>query len=196
MAKRGLNKENIIDAAEELVVEKGYDNFSLREVATRLGVKPASLYNHVKGLEEINVGVALRAADKLKREIEEAVKDKEPDEALAESMRAYRRFAMQNPELYKAFVRIPLLNDKEVTHIGFRSFSPIREVIDSYGLTKRENIHYARELRAVMHGFIELTNNGFMQKKEVSQDESYEEIIADRVSVLKYKSRKAKESAL
>ena len=196
MAKRGLSKENIIDAAEELVVEKGYENFSLREVAARLEVKPASLYNHVKGLDEINVGVALRAADKLKREIEEAVTGKEPDEALAESMRAYRRFAMQNPELYKAFVRIPLLNDEEVTHIGFRSFSPIRKVIDSYGLTKRENIHFSRQLRAVMHGFIELTNNGFMQKKDVPQDESYEEIIADRVSALKDKSKKAKESTL
>lgn len=196
MAKRGLNKDNIIDAAEELVVEKGYENFSLREVAARLGVKPASLYNHVEGLDEINVGVALRAAEKMKQELEEAVNGKESDDALAESMRAYRKFATLNPELYKAFVRIPLLNDKEVTHIAFRSFAPIREVIDSYGLTKRENIHFSRELRAVMHGFIELTNNGFMQKKDVPQDESYEEIIADRLAVLKDKSSKVKENTL
>ena len=194
MAKRGLNKEYIIDAAETLVVEKGYENFSLREVAAKLEVKPASLYNHVQGLDEINIAVALRAAEKMKQALQEAVEGKEPDEAFAEGVRAYRRFAMLNPELYKAFVRIPLLNDREVTHVAFRSFSPMRKVINSYGLTKTQNIHFTRGLRAFMHGFIELTSNGFMQKKDISRDETYEVIIAEQLRQLKQKSVESKEA--
>lgn len=194
MAKRGLNKENIIDAAESLVVQKGYENFSLREVAAKLEVKPASLYNHVQGLDEINTAVALRAAEKMRQALQEAVQDKKADEAFAQGMRAYRSFAMQNPELYKAFVRIPLMNDREVVRVAFRSFSPMREVIDSYGLTKTQNIHFARGLRAFMHGFIELTSNGFMQKKDISRDETYEVIITEQLKQLKQKSVESKEA--
>lgn len=193
MAKRGLNKEYIIDVAETMVAEVGYDNFSLRELAAKLEVKPASLYNHVQGLNEINTSVALRASDRMKQALSEAVEGKESDEAFAEGMRAYRRFAMANPELYKAFVRIPLLHDEEVSRIAFRSFSPIRQVIDSYGLSKTENIHFARGLRAFMHGFIELTSNGFMQKKDISRDETYEVIISERLKELNEKSKLIKE---
>lgn len=196
MAKRGLNKENIIDAAERLVVEKGYENFSLREVATKLGVQPASLYNHVQGLDEMNTAVAIRAAEKMQQTLQEAVEGKEPDEAFSEGVRAYRRFAMENPELYKAFVRIPLLSDREVVRVAFRSFFPLRKVIDSYGLSKTENIHFVRGLRAFMHGFIELTNNGFMQKKDISRDATYEVVIEEWLKKLKENATANKEESL
>ena len=59
MGRRGLNAEVIMEAAIELVEEKGYRNFSMRELAARLGVQPASLYNHVNGIEEVNTAVGM-----------------------------------------------------------------------------------------------------------------------------------------
>lgn len=50
MIKKGLSSEIIYKAATNLVIERGYDNFSLRELAARLDVKPASLYSHVKNI--------------------------------------------------------------------------------------------------------------------------------------------------
>ncbi len=53
MARKGLNTDRIVEAAAELIAEKGFDQFSLRELADRLGVKTASLYNHISSLSEL-----------------------------------------------------------------------------------------------------------------------------------------------
>ena len=53
MARKGLNTDRIVEAAAELIAEKGFDQFSLRELSDRLGVKTASLYNHISSLSEL-----------------------------------------------------------------------------------------------------------------------------------------------
>ena len=65
MPKKGLSSGEILEAAERLVQERGYDHFSLRELAARLEVKPASLYNHIGDIDELNTAVALKAAGAL-----------------------------------------------------------------------------------------------------------------------------------
>jgi len=190
MAKRGINREQIMDMAQQMVEEKGYENFSLRELAARLEIKPASLYNHIKGLDEIYIEIALRSAHKLNEVLKAAVDGKAPDDAFMAGTRAYREFALSNPELYKAFVRMPLLNDETVRHAGIQSFLPLRELIISYGTSKYNSINFSRALRSAMHGFIELTNNGFMQRGDITQDESYDEMMKNYLNVLKsYKDR-------
>jgi|GEM_PF-1802163 len=47
MAKVGLNKRNICQAAIDLIDAEGLKNLSMRKLAKRLNVKAASLYNHV-----------------------------------------------------------------------------------------------------------------------------------------------------
>ena len=69
---KGLSSEIIFQAAAELVAEKGYDKFSLRELASRLGVKPASIYSHVKNADEISTAVGMRAIAQLSEALEKA----------------------------------------------------------------------------------------------------------------------------
>ena len=47
MPKKGLNQAVIIQAAAGLAEQKGLENITLRELADCLGVKTASLYNHL-----------------------------------------------------------------------------------------------------------------------------------------------------
>ncbi|WP_254552281.1 TetR/AcrR family transcriptional regulator [Kitasatospora sp. MMS16-BH015] len=53
-----LSRQNIARAALDLVDEQGSDGLTMRAVAERLGVKAASLYNHVSGREDILDGLA------------------------------------------------------------------------------------------------------------------------------------------
>ena len=46
MARKGLNKDKIVLAAAELSEEKGYTQLSVQDLAEKLEVKPASIYNH------------------------------------------------------------------------------------------------------------------------------------------------------
>ena len=43
VARKGLNIDRIVEVAADLIAETGFDQFSLRELADRLGVKTASL---------------------------------------------------------------------------------------------------------------------------------------------------------
>jgi AcrR family transcriptional regulator len=67
MPQKGLTIDMITKSAAKLIEEKGYDQFSLRELATRLDVKAASLYNHVSGIKEISTAVGLFAIGQLNR---------------------------------------------------------------------------------------------------------------------------------
>lgn len=53
MAQKRISKDIIVHGATEMIEEMGYGNFSLHELAYRLGVKPSSLYNHMKNLEDL-----------------------------------------------------------------------------------------------------------------------------------------------
>lgn len=185
MAQKGLSSAHIMEEAVKLVEEKGYDRFSLRELAARLEVRPASLYNHVDGIGEINTAVAMKAADMLNRALADAVGDRERDEAFLAAARAYRSFADGNPEVYKALIRMPASGDADIRRAAFASFEPLRAVIKSYGAAERETTHFLRALRSAMHGFVELTSNGFMQRDAVPREETYELLIHGYLNVLK-----------
>jgi TetR/AcrR family transcriptional regulator len=51
--KGELTAERILDAAEELFAERGYAGTSLRDVATAVGIRIPSLYNHFESKEAI-----------------------------------------------------------------------------------------------------------------------------------------------
>lgn len=185
MAKKGLTRSQIIDAAVEMIGENGYEGFSLRTLAARLGVQPASLYNHVEGIDEIATEIALHASEQMRKALRTAIADKDPDTAFVDAALAYRQFAIDHPEIYKALVRMPLSQDENVRLAGLHSFRPIREIVETYHLPRRDMINFCRGLRSVMHGFIELTNNGFMQRDYVTRDESYRAIIESYLAYIK-----------
>ncbi|PHV69940.1 hypothetical protein CS063_13230 [Sporanaerobium hydrogeniformans] len=53
MEKQMTTKEKIIFESLKLFSEKGYEGVSMREIASAVGIKGASIYNHFKGKEEI-----------------------------------------------------------------------------------------------------------------------------------------------
>ena len=53
MEKELTTKEKIIFESLKLFSRKGYDGVSMREIASAVGIKGASIYNHFSGKEEI-----------------------------------------------------------------------------------------------------------------------------------------------
>ena len=57
MPKQGLSKESVVQAAIQLIEEKGIDQFSMAKLAQRLNIKTASLYNHIDSLNQLLVNL-------------------------------------------------------------------------------------------------------------------------------------------
>jgi AcrR family transcriptional regulator len=52
--------ERILDAAEEVFAERGFDAASLGDVADRVGIRPQAIYNHFSGKRELYAAVLER----------------------------------------------------------------------------------------------------------------------------------------
>jgi AcrR family transcriptional regulator len=56
--QRQMRESAILEAAHQLLAEKGYQGMTMDELATRVGIAKGSLYQHFKSKEEL-IGVAL-----------------------------------------------------------------------------------------------------------------------------------------
>ncbi len=65
--------ERLLDAAEAVFAERGYDAASLGEIADRVGVRPQAIYNHFRGKWELYVAVLERLLDPFLRLLDDAI---------------------------------------------------------------------------------------------------------------------------
>ena len=182
--KKGISREVIIKEAVQLVRERSYWALSLRDVAGRLCVKPASLYNHVDGIADIQISVAEYTADILAGRLEEAVGGRRDAGAIAVGATAFMDFARDNPELYKALIHAPKSDARRNLEIGKKTFDVFGKIIHGYGIDENNGLHLVRMLRCMMHGFFELWDNGFMSHGTVGRGESFRFMIDEFTSVV------------
>ena len=185
MQKKGITPEKIYQEATQLIIEKGYDRFSVRELAGRLGVQPASLYSHVKNAAEISIAVGKNAIAQLSQTLEKAIEKENREEAFIAMAHAYRDFAHENPELYKAIMALPGANETELKEDEQKTIRPMRVAIEYFVPEGAVSINFQRFIRSAMHGFIMLESEGFMRDKSISADDSYDMMIKACMSELK-----------
>ena len=173
MARKGLTREAITEAALELVERKGLQACSLRTLALSLGVQVSSLYNHISGQNELLTQVGIRAVTMLTVMEEAAIAGREGDDALFALADAYRMFAKTHPELYRIIMgvhvlRLPVL-EKEIQKI----VTPILTVLCGYELSLEKQMHYQRILRSTMHGFFAHEITGGFTYTQIDREISY-----------------------
>lgn len=178
MRGKGLTAEVITDAAFELLVEKGYGNYTVRDIAVRLGVRAASLYNHIDGVESIDQEVGKRAAKMLNETLMQAIGGKEKESAIEALAYAYRSFAQENPELYRAILGLPGLGgNDELRKVGRESFQAFRQITNRYQISRETGVHFSRCYRSALHGFISLMQSGYYANKSVDAEKSFRFLI-------------------
>jgi AcrR family transcriptional regulator len=65
VARRGLDRDRVVDAAVAIADADGLDAVTLARVAAALGVRSPSLYNHIDGRDGLVRGIATRATREL-----------------------------------------------------------------------------------------------------------------------------------
>jgi AcrR family transcriptional regulator len=187
-----LTREAVVEAAASLADEEGLDGFTLAELASRLGVRTPSLYNHVAGLGGLRRELALLGLREMGGRIGRAAMGKTTDEATFSVARAYRDFVKERPGLYAATVRSSRLaypDDPAFEAAESEAFEAVLAVLASYGLRGEEALHAARGLRSVVHGFATLeVAGGFGIPLDL--DESFERLLRAFIAGLRGKRGK------
>lgn len=106
--RHNLTKQAILKAARALVLEKGPENLSLREVARRVKHSPAGLYEYFSSKDELIAAVAAEALERLNFYLRRISTKLSVEHRLVEIGLAYVDFARQNPEHFLlVFTRLP-----------------------------------------------------------------------------------------
>lgn len=141
----------IVAAAGALLEQEGPEALSMRKLADRLGIRAPSIYKHVSGKEELEAALVSDGFEAIAAAFEEAVRD--ADEPLGELARAYRRFALGRPHLYRLMTERPL--PRALLRPGVEDRAALPVVQAAGGHPDR-----ARAAWAFAHGMVVLELNG------------------------------------
>lgn len=95
-------RERLCDAATGLFAERGREGFSMRELATALGVSPMTPYRYFRDKDEMLAAVRARAFDRFADVLERAfAKPGTATERAAAAADAYVEFAFGEPQSYR-----------------------------------------------------------------------------------------------
>jgi AcrR family transcriptional regulator len=177
--KAGLDHAAVVQAAATLADTAGISQFTLADLAARLGVRTPSLYNHVAGLPGLRRDLALLGTRELCARLGRAAIGKSGAAAVHALCQAYRAFVNERPGLYAATVRSGLLAtqpDPELNAAQQATVEIVLMVLSAYALNGADAIHAARGLRSVVHGFATLeASDGFGIPLDL--DTSFERLI-------------------
>ncbi|WP_328300225.1 TetR/AcrR family transcriptional regulator [Streptomyces sp. NBC_00435] len=172
MVRAGLTAERVTVAGAELADEAGLDQVTMARVARRLGVKDASLYAHVRSLEDLRGRIALLAADEKTMRIAEATTGLAGKDALVAFANTWREYAHQHPGRYAA-TQTRIRIDPE---LAAKAPGPRRAVeltygmLRGYGLPEPDLTDAVRLLRSTFHGFVALEATGGFGHERPPQD--------------------------
>ncbi len=179
-----LDRTTIVLAAAALAEEVTLDRLTLNQLAARLGVKTPSLYNHVQGLSDVFAGLAALGVQRLGAVIANAAIGKSREDAIMAIALEYRTFARAHPQLYKAIVRSPELEDAEITEAENEVVRILLKVLEPYHYSEEQAFHRIRGFRSLLHGFVSLEAAGFF-RAPWDVDRSYEETIASVLATMR-----------
>ncbi|MBC8161747.1 MAG: TetR/AcrR family transcriptional regulator [Roseiflexaceae bacterium] len=136
MSESSMARERVLNVAEQLFSERGYNSVTLRDIADALGMKQSSLYNHAPGgKEELFTAVMERSMQRHKANIERVIAAAEPH--LRPQLRAVARWLLSQPPVNLIRMTtsdLPSVAPDRALHIGTLGgdalFQPIMALIE------------------------------------------------------------------
>ena len=171
-----LSRDGIIDGALTFLDREGWDSLTINALATQLGTKGPSLYNHVDSLEDLRRAVRIRVIDDIITMLNRVGEGRARDDAVLVMAGAYRSYAHHHPGRYSAFTRMPPGGDDPEYAAATRgAAAPVMSVLSSYGLDGDEAFYAALEFWSALHGFVLLEMTGVMD--DIDTDAVFSDMV-------------------
>jgi AcrR family transcriptional regulator len=176
VARAGLTRDSVVEAAAAMADEVGLARLTLAALAQRLGVKQPSLYKHIDSLAGLHRSIALLAKRQMGDVLVRASVGRSHADAIKAMSHAYRDWAVLHPARYQASQTAAAPDDDEDKAISLASIQIIADVLAGYALEGDDAIDAIRAFRATLHGFVSLeTSGGFALKADVNR--SFERLV-------------------
>jgi len=158
-------RQAILTAAGELFLEQGYERFSLRKVAERIGYSPTTIYLYFRDKDDLLFTVVEEGYVRFSQQLAAAAEGQvDPWERLIALGRAYVAFGLEHPVYYQLMFmqRVDFLMQKPrgESQPRIASFQILRQTvqqaIDDGILRPGDAENYSDVLWALVHGMVSL----------------------------------------
>jgi len=153
----------LIDAAVSLLASEGPESLTTRRIAAEAGTTTMTLYSRFGDKRGIEHAVAFEGFTRLADAMAGATGGpRAPLEKLVAVARAYRRFAIDNPALYRVMFQRTLSDtepDPRTHEAGARAFGTVVACVETYGATRpldADSATVATRVWAMCHGVCSL----------------------------------------
>jgi AcrR family transcriptional regulator len=182
----GNLREALLQAALDLIGQKGAAGFTFADAARMAGVSPAAPYRHFRDRDELLSSIAQRGFEQFEAALTEAWDDGRPDTITAFERvgRAYLNFARQQPAFYSAMFEsgIPADSNPTLQAAGERAFAIIRAAAERLaalappGVPRPPAMMMALHIWSMSHGVASLFARGDAARRKLpmSPDELLE----------------------
>lgn len=95
--RKAKSKNTILDAAAELIIRKGIENVSLRDIARKADYSPAALYRYFDGKDALLRSLLARENEALLQHLKDITDALSPELRLVEACLVYIRYNLDHP---------------------------------------------------------------------------------------------------
>ncbi len=155
----------ILTAAGTLFLEQGYERFSLRKVAERIGYSPTTIYLYFRDKDDLLFTVVDEGFERFGQQLAAAAESQEDAwERLIALGRAYVAFGLQNPVYYQLmfmqradFLMHTPVGESQPRIMSFQVLrQTVQQAIDAGVLRPGDAESYSDVLWALVHGMVSL----------------------------------------
>ena len=188
-------RRKILEASLRLIIEQGYEDLSMRKIASKLGISAMTIYNYFKNKDELYFYVRSHGFELLHEHFESAIKDiaRESDQLKA-MIQTYMRFGIDYPDYYEIMYlhrKVPKYLDRVETEmeeialqekqISLKPFLLFIEIFKkAYRLDDDEEAKFRTiKLWVECNGIISLVNSRLLREVEDDIDSLVERLILD-----------------
>jgi len=194
-AERGYHhgnlKEALLQAALDLIAQKGAAGFTFADAARMAGVSPAAPYRHFRDRDELLSSIAQRGFEQFEAQLSAAWDDGRPDTVTAFERvgKAYLAFARSEPAFYSAMFESGVAADSTAGLLaaGERAFGVIRAAAERLaalappGVPRPPAMMMALHIWSMAHGIASLFARGDAARRKLPM--SPEELLEAEVLI-------------
>ncbi len=132
--KNSIRKNELMNAAEKLFYEKGYEKTSIAKIIDSVGVAKGTFYHYFKSKSDLLNQIIEREAGVSKQRLEEIVNEKKLN-ALEKINKTYStsfNYRVNNKELFKMLLKVFYLNDDNILFSHKRNIKNIEVVGEAF----------------------------------------------------------------
>ena len=146
-----IHKEDIVNAAVELVRENGHEALNARALAKRLECSTQPIFSNFNTMDEVLDSVLNAALELYNRYVSDSVSSGRHEPVYKAHGRAYIRFAMEQKNLFRLLFMRDRTNDSDpVEESTFYDVLPL--IMKATGLNEEKAALFHFEMWAAVHG--------------------------------------------